>query len=236
MEAWHRPLPGGGSVQVRATDRADGDLRVDGDPSTLAARRRGVVDLPWVWLRQVHGADVVVVDSDDDVAELVGTAADALVTTRRDVALAVHGADCGIVAFSSPEGVIGVAHAGWRGLRAGVIGAVAATMRGQGASRIEAVLGPCIGPACYEFAPDQLAELGAALGADIAGSTRWGTPALDLPAALDHALAAADVDVVGRSRRCTACAADELWSFRARRDDARQAVVVWQRPSTGGDE
>ena len=44
------------------TTRADGDFRIDAPPAELASRRRALVDLPWVWLRQVHGADVLVVD------------------------------------------------------------------------------------------------------------------------------------------------------------------------------
>jgi copper oxidase (laccase) domain-containing protein len=230
MEAWHRTLPDGGTVQVRATDRTDGDLRVDAEPSGLAARRAAVVDRPWVWLRQVHGADVVVLAAGDDHARVAGTAADAVVTTRADVALAVHGADCGIVALSSPEGVIGAAHAGWRGVAAGVIGAAAATMRELGATRIDAVVGSCIGPECYEFGVDELARLSSLLGPEVVGSTRSGAPALDLAAALDRSCRVAQVDVVGRSDRCTACAADLLWSFRDRHDHARQAMVVWREP------
>jgi YfiH family protein len=218
-------------VEVRATDRADGDLRIDGEPTALAARRRAVVDRPWVWLRQVHGAEVLVVTPGDDPTAVAGRAADAVVTTRADIALAVHGADCGMLALSSPEGVIGAVHAGWRGIEAGVVGDAAEAMRGLGASRIDAVVGPCIGPECYEFGPEPLALLRAALGPTVVGATRSGAPALDVPAALDRSLALAGVDVVARSARCTACAVDELWSFRARGDDARQAVVVWREPS-----
>jgi copper oxidase (laccase) domain-containing protein len=233
MEAWHRTLPDGGTVQVRATDRTDGDLRVDAEPSPLALRRAAVVDRPWVWLRQVHGADVVVLTADDDHARVAGTAADAVVTTRADVALAVHGADCGIVALSSPEGVIGAAHAGWRGVEAGVIGAAATAMRELGATRIDAVVGPCIGPECYEFGAGELEQLSSLLGPEVVGSTSWGAPALDLPVALDLSCRVAEVDVVGRGGRCTACAADLRWSFRARHDHARQAMVVWRERADG---
>lgn len=227
MEAWHQPLPGGGTVQIRATDRADGDLRVDGDAGLLA-RRAAVIDRPWVWLRQVHGAGVVVVEPSDDPSEVAGSAADAAVTTRADVALAVHGADCGIVGLWSPEGVIGTAHVGWRGLEAGVIPEAVRSMRGLGATRVAAVVGPCIGPECYEFGGADLERLGAALGPRVVATTSWGTPALDLPAGVAHVLGAAGVDVVARSGRCTACAADDHWSYRARGDDARQAMVVWR--------
>jgi YfiH family protein len=239
VEAWSLPLDDGGSVQVRATDRGAGDLRIDGEPASLFARRSAVVDRPWVWVRQVHGAEVLVVAPDDDPVAVAGREADAVVTTRADVALAVHGADCGVLALSSPEGVVGVVHAGWRGLEAGVVAAAAEAVHRLGASRVEAVVGPCIGPECYEFGVEPLGRLRGVLGPEVIGTTRQGTPALDVPAALEVSLARAGVDVVGRSGRCTACAPDELWSFRARGDEARQAVVAWRelpavRPGSAG--
>ena len=231
MEAWHLATSDGGAVQVRATDRTDGDLRIDGEVAALTERRGRIADRPWVWLRQAHGADVVVVGPGDDLPAVSGRAADAVVTVRTDVALAVHGADCGVLALSSPEGVIGAVHAGWRGLEAGVVGEAAAAMRHLGASRIEAVVGPCIGPECYEFGVGPLERLADDLGPEVVGTTRAGTPALDVPAALERSLVRAGVEVVGRSGRCTACAAEDLWSFRARGDVGRQAVVVWREPA-----
>ena len=155
--------------------------------------------------------EVVVVADGDDPDALAGTEADAVVTTRADVALAVHGADCGIVGLWSPEGVIGVAHAGWKGLEAGVLGAVADAMRALGASASPPSPGPCIGPECYEFGADELDAPGRAARARRCGrTTSWGTPALDLPAALRRR------PRPGRRRPggpapapCTACAADD---------------------------
>ena len=91
----------------------------------------------------MHGARVVVVEGPGGAA---GEAADAAVATSAGAALAVLTADCAPVALASPEGVLGVAHAGWRGLRAGVVEATVTTMRRLGATRIEAVLGPCVHP------------------------------------------------------------------------------------------
>ncbi len=210
-----------------ATSRAEGDLSVDGPDEPLDRRRRAVVDRPWVWLRQVHGSDVVVVGPGEDPAVLAGSSADAAVTTRNDIALAVHGADCGILGLWSPEGVIGVAHAGWKGLEAGVVPAVAAAMRALGASQVSAVAGPCIGPECYEFGADELATIEGLLGPEVRGTTSWGTPALDLPAALAAACSAADVALAAPAVPCTACAVDDHWSHRARADTGRQAMVVW---------
>lgn len=227
MGAWHAALAGGRAVELRATSRADGDLAVDGPVSTLAARRAAVVDRPWVWLRQVHGSEVVVVGDGDDPAALAGRQADGAVTARTDVALVVHGADCGILGLWSPEGVVGVAHAGWRGVEAGVIGAVADAMRQLGASELTAVAGPCIGPECYEFGTEELDRLTRVLGPGVRATTAWGTPALDLPGAIAGALQRAGVRQAAPPQPCTACAAAEHWSFRARGERERQALVAW---------
>lgn len=211
------------------TTRADGDLRIDEDPATLAERRRGVVDRPWVWLRQVHGATVVIVDEADDAAPAAtGAEADALVTSRADVALAVHTADCGPVVFDSDEGVIGVAHAGWRGLEAGVIDATVDAMRGLGATRIDGWLGPCIGPECYEFGAIDLDRLATRFGDDVRARTAAGAPALDLRSAVRLAAARAGVSVAGEPV-CTACDPEgRYFSHRARAETARMATVVWR--------
>jgi copper oxidase (laccase) domain-containing protein len=229
VHAWHEPLPDGRAVELRATARPDGDLAVDGPPAELAARRSAIVDRPWVWLRQVHGRRVVVVADDDDAVDLAGTDADAVVTTRSDIALAVHGADCGIVGLWSPEGVIGAAHAGWKGIDADVLGAVAAEMRALGASAISAVAGPCIGPECYEFGAPALDALAERLGPEVRSTTSWGTPALDLPAAVALSLRQAGVDLVSPPGACTACCVDDQWSFRARGESGRHALLVWLR-------
>ncbi len=79
-----------------------------------------------------------------------GPRADAMVTRRPGVGLAIITADCAPVLFAAP-GVVGAAHAGWRGAVAGVLEAVVAAMGGTG---VHATVGPCIGPASYEVAAD----------------------------------------------------------------------------------
>src|SRR5262245_4731516 len=125
---------GDGSVLAYATTttKADGDFQIDGDPATLDAARRAVVDRPWVWLRQVHGDRVCVVDA-STVGDVCGTEADALVTTDLDVVLAVHTADCVPVTLIDPAGVVAVAHAGWKGLEAGILQRTVDAMVGLGA-------------------------------------------------------------------------------------------------------
>jgi polyphenol oxidase len=190
----------------------------------VASRRRRVVDLPWTWLRQVHGAEVVHVLGPGDGA---GNRADAAVTAEAGCALAVLTADCAPVALASPEGVIGVAHAGWMGLAAGVIERTVERMRALGATDVAAAMGPCIHPECYEFGAEHLDRMAARFGDAVRGTTADGAPALDVPAAVRCALGAAGVADVDDIGQCTAC--DAGWfSWRARREMARQAVVVWR--------
>ena len=152
--------------------------------------------------------------------------ADALVGRAGPVGLAVFTADCGAVAMASPEGVMAAVHAGWRGLVAGVIEAAAASMRSLGASRVEAALGPCIHPECYEFGPGDLEAVRRRLGPSVEGRTSDARPALDLPAAVAAACRLAGVDLVADAGTCTSCS-DAYYSHRRSADPERQAVIVW---------
>lgn len=180
---------------------------------------RAAADADWTVLRQVHGSRVVTVAAP---GACTGEEADAAVTIVPGACLVVRTADCAPVALASAEGVVAAVHAGWRGLREGVVEAAVARMRELGASRIEAALGPCIHVECYEFA--DVAEW---FAEDVRGTTADGRPALDLPAAVRAALQRADVALVHDEDVCTACAADSYWSHRARREVERQAAVVW---------
>ncbi len=125
------------------------------------------------------------------------------------------------------EGVIGVAHAGWRGVAAGVIEATVAEMEALGATGIEAAIGPCIHAECYEFGPAELDGVAARLGDAVRATTAGGAPALDLPAAVRVALERAGVETVGDVGVCTACSPTHF-SWRARKETQRQATVVWR--------
>ncbi len=197
------------------------DVRPD-----VAARRRAVVDLPWTWLRQVHGASVVRVAGPGDNA---GATADAAVTAEAGTAIAVLTADCAPVALASAEGVIGVAHAGWRGVVAGVLDATVGEMRSLGATEIEAVIGPCIHAGCYAFGADDLDTVAARLGDGVRATTAAGEPALDVPAAVRAALTSAGVDPtnIADVDVCTACSRHHF-SWRARAEQQRQAAVMWR--------
>lgn len=211
-----------GGVRVASTGWRQGDLV--GVGPVVERRRRAVVDLPWTLLRQVHGARVVTVDHPGAAS---GEPADAAVTQCRGAALAVLTADCAPIALASPEGVFGVAHAGWRGLRAGVVEATVQSMRRMGATRVEAVLGPCIHPCCYTFGEEELLEMESRLGHHLRSKDRQGRPALDLPAGVRGALHSAGATLAGEAGTCTGCA-DGLWSWRTGRTPRRQATVAWR--------
>jgi copper oxidase (laccase) domain-containing protein len=222
-------LADGRVALVTFTDRATGDLSVDGDPTALAATRRSVVDLPWTSLRQVHGARVVEVVHPGDAA---GEHADAAVTTTTGAVLAVQAADCAPLALVHPAGGIGVVHAGWRGLLAGVIDEAVGRLRGLcGPGAIEGYLGPCIHAECYEFSDVDLAPIVDRFGDAARGRTAGGRTALDVPAAVAAACRAADIELDLGAAVCTSCAADRCYSYRARRETGRHAVVAWIEPS-----
>ena len=129
----------------------------DGSSRTESAWRAalGVAPESFATVFQVHSPDVIVVDEPWD--EGVRPLADAMVTRRPGLAIAVSSADCGPLLFADEEArVIGAAHAGWKGALTGVIEATIAAMEGQGAerARIHAALGPMISRAAYEVGPE----------------------------------------------------------------------------------
>lgn len=133
---------------------------------------------------QIHSADCLIVDR----PWTDRPRCDALATTEPGLALGVTGADCGMILFADPgAGVVGAAHAGWKGALSGVIEATLAAMEKLGAARKNALvaLGPTIGPASYEVGPEFLAQF-AAQSADYARffrpSGKPGHSMFDLPA------------------------------------------------------
>ncbi|RPI11443.1 MAG: laccase domain-containing protein, partial [Actinobacteria bacterium] len=212
---------GGRIAHVVMTSMADGDLAVSGDPATLETRRRAVVDLPWTWLHQEHGAAVVVVDRPGQHA---GERADAAVSALPGAALAVQVADCAPVALVSSAGAVGIAHVGWRGLVAGVLPAAASALMalGEGIGEVRAVIGPCIHCECYEFGESDLDRVAAVAGDSVRARTADGRAALDLVAGIEHVARSLGI---GCERSpwdsCTSCSAG-YWSHRARGDRARR--------------
>ena len=147
-------------ADVRWSGRREGDLGV-GAGSGVEAAATPCHAGPWSWLRQVHGAAVRVVDEPGGVQ---GDEGDALVTAVPGVALAVFTADCAPVALAAPKGSSASSTPDGGGREAGVVEAAVAAMRGLGATRVDAVLGPCIRPGCYEFGRPDLDRLAARFG------------------------------------------------------------------------
>ncbi|WP_343716610.1 peptidoglycan editing factor PgeF [Inquilinus sp.] len=106
-------------------------------------------------VHQVHSPDVATVTA--PWTPETAPRADAMVTDRPGLALGILTADCAPILFADAEaGVVGAAHAGWKGALGGVTDATVAAMRALGAvpERIAAVIGPCIGPDSYEVGPE----------------------------------------------------------------------------------
>jgi YfiH family protein len=182
------------------------------------ARVAQAMDLPLshlVTVNQVHSADVVMLTAPLDPRPR----ADALVTATPGLGLAVLTADCQPVLFSDPQaGVIGAAHAGWRGSRDGVLEATLNAMEALGANRaaITAVIGPTISQAAYEVGPEFLDGF----LQDDPDSQRFfasGTGdrmLFDLPGYSQQRLRQAGIGHAEWTRHCTYRDPDRFFSFR----------------------
>ncbi len=133
--------------------RSDDDAAAVAENRARAAQALGAAPEALRALRQVHGPVVVEAGAGWDTLQ----EADAMVTRMRGVALGIVTADCAPVLFHDAQaGVIGAAHAGWKGAVGGVLEATIAAMEALGATRsgIRAVVGPCICQASYEVRAD----------------------------------------------------------------------------------
>lgn len=203
-----------------------GDLTAD-DPAAVAENKRRLAALapaPIRWLRQVHGPRVV---RADDVAGLVE--ADASYTHERGVACAVKIADCMPVLLADRAGTcVGVAHAGWRGLSAGVVentvGALAVPPE-----TLMAYLGPAIGPQAFEVG-DEVRE--AFCDVDPAAacafvSHRPGKWMADLFTLGRQRLARCGVLEVFGGGLCTYSQPKRFYSHRYNPATGRMAALIW---------
>ncbi|RKT56879.1 peptidoglycan editing factor PgeF [Saccharothrix australiensis] len=204
---------------------------VGDDPAAVAANRRrlaegiGLTPDRLVWMEQVHGRTVAVVDGPQD-GPLEAT--DAVVTRAERLALVVLTADCVPVLLGDPEaGVVAAVHAGRVGARVGVVPAALEAMRGLGAEvgRVEVLLGPAVCGQCYEVPAAMRADVERHLPGSAAES-RAGKPSLDLRAGLWQQLADAGVARIGVDPRCTVEERD-LFSHRRDPGTGRIAGVIW---------
>ncbi len=176
------------------------------------------------WLKQVHGTGVV-----DAAGALAWTVADASYTRKTNTVCTVMVADCMPVLLAHDGGeVVAIAHAGWRGLGAGVIESAVAAMDTP-AERVLAWLGPAIGPADYEVGEEVRsaflehdAQAGSAFQA-----TRPGHWHLDLYAVARQRLAALGIARVFGGGFSTAADPARFFSYRRDKASERMAAAIW---------
>lgn len=207
------------SVRALVTTRALGDMKQE----AARAKLRALLPAEPHWLRQVHGTTVL------EAPFGAGAAADASFTRTRGEVCAVMAADCMPVLFAADDGsAVGAAHAGWRGLCAGVIEETVARMGVRPAS-LHAWLGPAIGPRAYEVGDEVRAAFMVrdAGAASAFRATRPGHWLLDLYAVARQRLAALGVERVCGGAHCTHTEAARFYSYRRDRATERMAAVVW---------
>ena len=213
-------------IRLAVSGRADGNMgftRAPDPDAVRAARRRfllgaGMDPAAAVSVLQVHGRGVLRAGPAER-GRLLGEA-DVLVTAERGLPLLVLGADCCVGAVASADGrALGVFHAGWRGARAGAPAAAVEALRREfdaDPAAMVAVLGPAIGPCCY--------EVGEEVAREFPGRMTGGR--LDLPGAVRDGLIAAGIppEAVSPPGPCTLCG--DVWYSHRRGDPERQALAA----------
>ncbi len=182
------------------------------------------------WLRQVHGSEVADLDAPPAAAHPVPQPGqDAAITRQRGRVCAILTADCLPVLFTSADGeAVGAAHAGWRGLAAGVLAATVAALKGD-PSALMAWIGPCIGPDAYEVGPEVRAAMLAAMP-DAAGALRAGAGSrfmADLPQIARLQLQALGLERIYGGTECTYRDPGRYFSYRRDGQTGRQATLIW---------
>ncbi|HET7569240.1 MAG TPA: peptidoglycan editing factor PgeF [Gammaproteobacteria bacterium] len=202
---------------------------VDDDPAAVAENRRrlvGALALPGdpAWLEQVHGTRVLELHDEPPTAP-----ADAALTRKPGVVLAVLTADCLPVVLAASDGsAVAVVHAGWRGMAADIIEAAIEALA-VAPDRLQAWLGPAIGPAAYEVGADVRAafvdrDAGAAAAFMAGRPDKW---QCDLYALARRRLAAAGVEAVSGGGFCTYSDRERFFSYRRDGQCGRMATLAW---------
>ena len=197
------------------------------EPQAVAANRARLCrELPAepVWLAQVHGTRCI-----DASAALPGEEADASYTRQRGVVCVVLTADClPVLLCDDTATVVGIAHAGWRGLAAGVIEATVAAMN-EPATRLMAWLGPAIGPQAFEVGGEvreQFVSVDASAAAAFVAQPD-GKLLCDIYYLARCRLQALGVHRVFGADACTVTEADRFFSYRRDWLGGRMASLIW---------
>jgi YfiH family protein len=224
---------GGVSTGPRATLNLGAGIG-DADDAVAENRRRLLTFCPAPprWMHQVHGTGVAAHAGQRDPASPV---ADAAITRERGVVCAVLTADClPVVLADRRGGAVGIAHAGWRGLAAGVLERTVAELGGVGVHTTDLIawLGPAIGPAAFEVGAD-VREAFLAVDPRANGHFVRSSPAkwhADLYGLARQRLTQCGVHSVGGGGFCTMSDATRFFSWRRDREGGRMAALVWLAP------
>jgi YfiH family protein len=200
-----------GTIGVAFTDAGDGDQRGDPRARASVAEELGIAT-DWASVRQMHGTDVFEVTCAGEAGD-----GDALWTSESRLPLAVFTADCFGLTLIAP-GAVGVAHAGWRGARGGVVTALRSAMADAGHSPHQAAIGPGIGSCCFEVGDEVASQF-----EGFTSHTSEGATSVDLRAAVRSELEGLEV---WESSECTRH--DPGW-YSHRRDATpfRLATLAW---------
>jgi YfiH family protein len=231
---WPAPPPVRALVTTRRGGVSGGNFasfnvagHVGDDPAVVAANRKILRrHLPGdpLWLEQVHGVRCV-----DAASARPGEAADACVAHAQRQVCVVMTADClPVMLCDKAESVVAVAHAGWRGLAAGVIESTVAAMACP-PSRLLAWLGPAIGPRAFEVGDEVRAAFVAvdAAAADAFVPQAGGKWHCDLYRLARQRLNACGVGEISGGSFCTFSDAERFYSFRRDRQTGRMASLIW---------
>jgi YfiH family protein len=191
--------------------RVDGDARSDGRARIALSRRFGISQ-DWATIKQVHGSVVVSADAPGFQGD-----ADGLITDMPGLPIAIATADCVPVVLVS-DTARAVVHAGWRGVAAGVVTVAVEAMERAGNPITAAVIGPHIGPCCYEVGEDVVSAIGG-----FRSTTTAGGVSVDLGHAIRAQLNTAEIIDMG------VCTFDDesMASYRQDGTSDRQVTVAW---------
>lgn len=189
----------------------DGDARNDPDTRRVVSSLLGIPEA-WATVDQVHGSTIAIATAPGHLGE-----ADGLITRTRMLPLAIATADCVPVILVGLDSVA-VVHAGWRGIASGVVEQALHLVHNAGDEVQSAVIGPHIGPCCYEVGTDVVAAIGG-----YADTAKSGSLSVDLGAAVEGRLPRIDIE---DQSRCTMHDA-RFHSYRENATRRRQVTVAW---------
>ena len=231
-----RQLASGHTAWVAMSEITDGDMAI-GDLKTrensiqeasqsLLEHNAGLA-IPsgqhWSFLTQVHGSKNIEVKKNESVLGLEG---DALFTAQEKKVITIQVADCVPLALTSDCGAIAVIHAGWKGLLNGVIENASEALQEKFPGEQSVIIGPHIGPCCYEYGRKDLDSFIEIFGVSVAGVTGASTDSLDLMAIVGVILEKKGIELSYMDGSCTSCDS-KFWSYRSSGTQKRQSLLAW---------